>query len=98
MSAGIDMAQEYGMHSRNCSRRHTKTIGTSPARAIEFVKVDAARELLVATNQNIKNVVAHCGFQDDERMRSAFLRHVETSPSQYRKQFSYIEAGSGITG
>lgn len=82
-----DMAQECGMSSRNFSRRYTETMGTSPARAIEIIRVDAARALLTASDQSIKSVAADCGFKDDERMRRAFLRHVKTSPSQYRKQF-----------
>lgn len=82
-----DMAQECGMSSRNFSRRYTETMGTSPARAIEAIRVNAARELLMATDQNIKTVAGDCGFKDGERMRRAFLRHLKTSPAQYRKQF-----------
>jgi transcriptional regulator GlxA family with amidase domain len=82
-----DMAKECAMSPRNFSRRYTETMGTSPAKAIEAIRVDAARELLTGTDKNIKMVAAACGFQDDERMRRAFLRHIKTSPSQYRKQF-----------
>ncbi len=82
-----DMAKECGMSSRNFSRRYTQTMGTSPAKAIEAIRVDVARELLTTTEKSIKMVAAICGFQDDERMRRAFLRYIKTSPSEYRKQF-----------
>lgn len=82
-----DMAKECGMSSRNFSRRYTETMGTPPARAIEVIRVNTARELLMATDQNIKSVAATCGFKDGEHMRRAFLRHIKTSPAQYRKQF-----------
>lgn len=82
-----DMADNCGMSSRNFSRQYSKTMGTSPAKAIEAIRVDMARELLVTTNLNIKNIAVQCGFEDDERMRRAFLRQIKTSPSQYKNQF-----------
>lgn len=82
-----DMAKECGMSSRNFSRRYTEIMGIPPAKAIEAVRVDVARDLLATTDKSIKTVAAKCGFQDDERMRRAFLRTINTSPSQYRKQF-----------
>ncbi len=82
-----DMAKECGMSSRNFSRRYKETMGTSPAKAIEVIRVNKARELLAATSKSIKVIAVDCGFMDDERMRRAFLRQIKTSPSQYRKQF-----------
>jgi transcriptional regulator GlxA family with amidase domain len=82
-----DMAEHCGMSARNFSRRYTETMGTPPAKALEAIRVDVAREALATTGDGIKAIAANCGFQDDERMRRAFLRHIHTSPSQYRKQF-----------
>ncbi len=82
-----DMARECGMSPRNFSRRYTETMGVPPAKAVEVLRVDAARELLATTYQPIKSVAAACGFLDDERMRRAFLRNINTTPSAYRKQF-----------
>lgn len=82
-----DMAEVCGMSARNFSRRYTQTMGTPPAKAVEAVRVDTAREKLVSCDDSIQTIAANCGFLDDERMRRAFVRHVKTSPSQYRKQF-----------
>jgi transcriptional regulator GlxA family with amidase domain len=82
-----DMADRCGMSSRNFSRQYTATMGTSPARAVEIIRVNAARNLLEATDQSIKAIAVNCGFQDDERMRRAFTRQIKTTPSQYRAQF-----------
>lgn len=82
-----DMATRCGMSPRNFSRRYSETMGTSPAKALEALRVNAARDLLATTKTSIKTIAARCGFQDDERLRRAFLRHIHTSPSQYRKQF-----------
>lgn len=82
-----DMAEECGMSSRNFSRRYADVMGISPAKALEAVRVDKARDLLATTDKSIKVIAGRCGFQDDERMRRAFLRSINTSPTEYRKQF-----------
>lgn len=84
-----DLAQECGMSPRNFSRRYTAVMGLSPAKAVEVVRVDAARDLLASSGKSIKVIATKCGFQDDERMRRAFLRVINTSPSDYRKQFRF---------
>jgi len=81
------MAERCGMSARNFSRQYTATMGTPPARAVEAMRVDAARNLLGASDASIKEIAATCGFQDVERMRRAFLRQIKTTPSQYRAQF-----------
>lgn len=82
-----DMANVCGMSARNFSRRYTQTFAMPPAKAVEAIRVDAARDLLAATTHSIKTVAAKCGFQDDERMRRAFMRHLKTSPTGFRQQF-----------
>lgn len=82
-----DMAQECGMSPRNFSRRYTEVMRAPPARSVEAIRVDAARDLLAATDRPLKVIAAMCGFQDVERMRRAFLRTVNTSPADYRRQF-----------
>ncbi|TQV80564.1 GlxA family transcriptional regulator [Denitrobaculum tricleocarpae] len=82
-----DMADECGMSSRNFSRRYSDVMGISPAKSLEAIRVDRARDLLATTDKSIKVIASRCGFQDDEGMRRAFLRTVNTSPSEYRKQF-----------
>jgi transcriptional regulator GlxA family with amidase domain len=89
-----DLANTCGMSARNFSRRYTETMGVSPAKAIEAMRVDVARDLLAKTDQSIKMVAGTCGFQDDERMRRAFMRLINTSPSEYRKQFQLHGAAS----
>jgi len=82
-----DMAEHCGMSSRNFSRLYTAIMGSSPAKALENIRVDTAREFLETTDLSIKQVAAKCGFKDDERMRRAFLRNVRVPPSQYKEQF-----------
>ena len=82
-----DMAEHCGMSSRNFSRQYTTMMGVPPAKAVEAIRVNAARDLLGTPEKSIKAIAATCGFRDDERMRRAFLRQIKTTPSQYRAQF-----------
>lgn len=82
-----DMARECGMSPRNFSRRYAEIMGAPPARSVEAIRVDAARDLLAATDRPLKGIATLCGFQDVERMRRAFLRTISTSPADYRRQF-----------
>ena len=90
-----DMAAQCGMSSRNFSRRYADVMGIPPAKALEAMRVDMARDLLAASDQSIKIIAAHAGFLDDERMRRAFLRLVKTTPSDYRKQFRIPASPAG---
>ncbi|WP_420861574.1 GlxA family transcriptional regulator [Algirhabdus cladophorae] len=85
-----DMAKECGMSPRNFSRRYTQTMGVPPAKAVEAIRVNAARDLLATTSISIQTVASDCGFQDGERMRRAFMRVVKTTPSQYHSQFQMV--------
>lgn len=82
-----DMAEVCNMSGRSFSRRYTATMGQSPAKALEVLRVERGRDLLATTDNSIQTIAVDCGFFDDERMRRAFLRHLNTSPSMYRKQF-----------
>lgn len=88
-----DMAAQSGMSARNFSRRYTQVMGMPPAKAVEAIRVNVARDLLTEADDSIKSIAVACGFQDDERMRRAFLRHFHTSPSEYRKQFRLVQGG-----
>jgi len=82
-----DMATYCGMSPRNFSRRYTQEMGTPPSKAVEAIRVDAARDLLAGSDASVQTIAAACGFGDDERMRRAFLRVMKTSPTAYRGQF-----------
>jgi hypothetical protein len=61
--------------------------GTTPARFVERIRVEAARERLESTATPIETVAADCGFGSSETMRRAFLRVIGVGPSDYRARF-----------
>ncbi len=83
-----DMAEHCAMSARSFSRWYKAAVGISPAKSLEHMRVDAARKLLEDTDRSTKVIAKRCGFGDQEKMRRAFHRHLQTSPSQYRSVFS----------
>ncbi|WP_419909727.1 GlxA family transcriptional regulator [Hoeflea sp.] len=82
-----DMAGYCAMSARSFSRRYGATVGVPPAKSLERMRVDAARNLLVESDRSMKAIATTCGFRDREVMRRAFHRHLHTSPSSYQAQF-----------
>jgi transcriptional regulator GlxA family with amidase domain len=59
--------------------------GVTPAKAIERLRVEAARALIEAGVASLDNVAERTGFGDIERMRRAFRRLYGTPPSALRR-------------
>ncbi|MEL6425528.1 MAG: GlxA family transcriptional regulator [Pseudomonadota bacterium] len=81
------LAARAGMSARNFARAYTKAFGTTPAKAVEALRIERARELLEASSKSLKQIATICGFMDEDRMRRAFLRSLNVSPSEYRQSF-----------
>jgi transcriptional regulator GlxA family with amidase domain len=76
------------MSPRNFARRYTETRKRTPARAVESIRVDAARRALEETDDRIDEIARRCGFSDEEQLRGAFARHVGIPPRAYRDRFT----------
>ncbi|MBZ9772393.1 GlxA family transcriptional regulator [Mesorhizobium sp. CO1-1-8] len=75
------------MSPRNFARVYARETGESPARAVEQIRVEAARRLLETAPDSVKQIAYRIGFGDDERMRRAFLKAFGVSPHDYRSRF-----------
>ena len=82
------LADRVNMSIRNFARLYLSETGRTPAKAVEIMRVEAACRILEATSLNVNEIAQRCGFGDDERMRRAFVKHMNTSPNRYRKRFS----------
>ena len=82
------LAERAGMSERSFSRHYTQATGITPARALERLRVDAARRLLSESRLPLKKISRRCGFGSEETMRRSFIRLLATSPMDYRARFS----------
>ncbi|UTS82867.1 GlxA family transcriptional regulator [Phaeobacter piscinae] len=76
------------MSARNFSRVYKRKTGQSPAKAVETMRVDAARRLLEGSGLPVKTIALKTGFGDEERMRRALHRSLHVSPNEYRERFN----------
>jgi transcriptional regulator GlxA family with amidase domain len=82
------LAGRAGMSERSFSRHYAEATGVTPARAIERLRVEAARRLLSESRLPVKRISQRCDFGSEETMRRSFLRVLSATPSDYRARFS----------
>jgi transcriptional regulator GlxA family with amidase domain len=89
-----DLARYSSMSPRHFSRLFLAEVGVSPAKAVERLRVEAARAALVSGPQSNQGVARSCGFRDTERMRRSFRRVLATSPADLKslKHFGSVVA------
>jgi transcriptional regulator GlxA family with amidase domain len=80
-----ELAEAANLSTRQFSRTFRIETGQSPARAIEVLRVEAARAMIEASNQPIDVVARETGFTDPERMRRAFLRAFGQPPQAIKR-------------
>jgi transcriptional regulator GlxA family with amidase domain len=80
-----ELAEAAHLSPRQFSRAFTAETGQSPAKAIENIRVEAARFLMEQGRHTIDAVADETGFGDRERMRRAFLRAFGQPPQAIRR-------------
>ncbi|MDJ0686322.1 MAG: helix-turn-helix domain-containing protein [Alphaproteobacteria bacterium] len=85
-----DLADHENMTVRTFHRLYSSTMGRTPAKAVELIRLERVRELLESTTLTIQAIARQCGFKDSERMRRSFLRQFNVSPNDYRKRFGLL--------
>jgi transcriptional regulator GlxA family with amidase domain len=82
------LADQAGMSERSFSRHYAEATGQTPARAIERLRVEAARRLLSESRAPVKRIARRCGFGSEETLRRSFLRLLAVTPQDYRSRFT----------
>jgi transcriptional regulator GlxA family with amidase domain len=83
------LADQAGMSERSFSRHYAEATGQTPARAVERLRVEAARRMLSETRTPVKRIAQRCGFGSEETMRRGFLRLLAVTPQDYRERFTF---------
>lgn len=80
-----ELAEAAHLSSRQFSRAFREETGQSPAKAVEHLRVEAARVMIEQSRHSIDTIAAETGFADRERMRRAFLRAFGQPPQVIRR-------------
>jgi transcriptional regulator GlxA family with amidase domain len=79
------LADAAHLSPRQFSRAFRTETGQSPAKAVEHLRVEAARLMIEQSRHSIDVIAAETGFADRERMRRAFLRAFGQPPQVIRR-------------
>lgn len=80
------LALEAHLSERQFSRLFLSETGETPAKAVERLRIEAARQHLEHSDRPIEEIASSVGFNDPERMRRAFVRMFGYSPQAIRRQ------------
>jgi transcriptional regulator GlxA family with amidase domain len=78
------LADKVSMSVRNFGRVFTADVGTTPAKYVLHLRVEAARRLLQSSSQDLRRVASAAGFASVDSMRRAFVRVLGKSPREMR--------------
>jgi transcriptional regulator GlxA family with amidase domain len=81
----LQLAEAASLSPRQFSRAFRAETGQSPAKAVEHLRVEAARLMMESGRHSMDTVARSTGFGDSERMRRAFLRKFGQPPQVIRR-------------
>lgn len=80
-----ELAQAASLSPRQFSRAFRAETGQTPARAVEQMRVEAARLMMEEGRHSMDVIANETGFSDRDRMRRAFLRVMGQPPQAVRR-------------
>lgn len=80
-----ELAGAANLSARQFSRAFSAETGQSPAKAVESLRLEAARLLIEKGRLSMDRIAIETGFLDRERMRRAFLRAFGQPPQMLRR-------------
>jgi transcriptional regulator GlxA family with amidase domain len=86
-----ELAEAASLSPRQFSRVFRNETGQSPAKAVERLRLEAAKAMLEDGRHPMDVVARETGFADRDRMRRAFLRHFGQPPQSLRRSLRLIE-------
>ena len=81
---GEDLADIAGMSHRSFLRHFQQSVGMTPSKYIEQLRLARAKELL-ASGTAVKAVPAHIGYRSEAAFRTAFERRFGLAPLEFSK-------------
>jgi len=85
--ASLQGAADYaGMNAAAFSRKFSSQCGVTFTQYLTEVRLDRAKELLVATSRRVNDIAAELGLFDQRYFSEMFKRHVGCTPQEFRKK------------
>lgn len=81
-----ELAEKVNLSPRQFSRVFTLETGQSPARAIESLRLEAARLMIEQSRHPLEVIAKETGFRDRRHMREVFIRGFGMPPQAVRRE------------
>ncbi len=82
------LAAMANMSLRTFVRVYTATVGRTPAKTVEAMRMEAACRALESSTLPLKAICQKVGYAEEQTLRRVFLRNFGVNPLQYRARFS----------
>jgi transcriptional regulator GlxA family with amidase domain len=82
-----DLAEKVPASRRTIYRRFKKATGLTPHKYLQKIRIEAAKNLLENSEQQVNEVMYQCGYSDPKTFRNLFRDSVGLTPASYRKKF-----------
>jgi transcriptional regulator GlxA family with amidase domain len=92
------LADQAAMSPRNFARVFAAETGTTPARAVERLRLETARTAVETSHGSFDHIARIAGFVDPGRMRRAFLRNFGQPPQALRRARADMERAARRPG
>jgi transcriptional regulator GlxA family with amidase domain len=86
-----ELAKAAHLSPRQFSRVFTAETGQSPAKAIEGLRLEAARLMIEGSRHPLEVVAQETGFRDRRHLREAFLRGFGVPPQAVRREARVVQ-------
>jgi len=88
-----ELAEAVHLSPRQFTRVFTAETGHSPAKAIESLRLEAARLMIEQSRHSLDTVARETGFRDRRHMREVFLRGFGVPPQAVRRDARKVDEG-----
>lgn len=82
----IDVCKAIGISQSSLKALMAKTLGRSPKKEIDNIRISAFRDYLISTDQSIGEIAYSMGFHASEEASRFFRKMTGMTPTEFRKQ------------
>ena len=86
-----DIANSVNLHPNYFHRLFKAKTGHTPFEYLTDLRVNAASDLIITTNQTISSIALQCGFDSTSYFICVFKKRKGLTPNRYRKLYSLDE-------
>lgn len=84
------IARQVNMSRAHFMRTYKRLTGRTPMEDLRTLRVEAARDLIITTDQPLKSIAPQVGFCDQYQLSRVFRKLLQVTPGHFRRQ-----AGNG---